>query len=125
MLQFDTYIGALCAIQDFLLVLIKDFATNEMLFVEILDILEAAMDMAFKKAGLKGIQAQFENLYLIQKELSRGLCLGTKCRNASGSWESQKESQNRDMNQNNELRIGGDKFVIAFQDEIKLKNNLK
>jgi hypothetical protein len=83
-LQFDTYIGALCAIQDFLLVLIKNFATNEMLFVEILDILEAAMNMAFKKMGLNGIHAQFENLYLIQKEFSRGLCRGTKCRSGRG-----------------------------------------
>jgi hypothetical protein len=62
---------------------------------------------------------------LIQKEFSRGLCRGTKCRSGRGWWESQKESQNRDMNQNNELKIAGDKFVIAFQDEMKLKNNFK
>jgi hypothetical protein len=69
-LQFDISLGVFRAIQDFLLVFVEDLATNELLFAEILNTLEAAMGLVFKKVGLSGIQAQLENLHLIQEESS-------------------------------------------------------
>jgi hypothetical protein len=77
-LQFDIPIGVFHAIRDFLLVFVEDLATNELLFAEILDALEAAIGLVFKKVGLSGIQAQLENLHLIQEESSQWLCPGAK-----------------------------------------------
>jgi hypothetical protein len=66
--QYENYIAVFRAIEDLFLVLVGDTSTNELLFGEILDTLESAMSLVFRKPNSATVDGQLENFLLILDE---------------------------------------------------------
>jgi hypothetical protein len=76
--QVGDHIAVIRTIQDMVLVLIGGESTNELLFSELLDTIEAALGLLFKKLNAEGVTAQIEDFYLLLDEtIHEGFALET------------------------------------------------
>jgi hypothetical protein len=75
-LQFDRYIVVIRSLQDMNLVLVGDLKINELLFAQILDTLDAAIELIFKKVSVDAFIKDLDNFYLMLDEaLDQGYVL--------------------------------------------------
>jgi hypothetical protein len=66
--QVGEHIAVIRTVQDLLIVLVGGLATNELLFAELLDTIESALGLIFKKVDSEGITAQIDDFYLLLDE---------------------------------------------------------
>jgi hypothetical protein len=66
--QFNEYIAVFRAVQDLFLIIVGAHSTNELLFGELIDTIETAMGLVFRKMTVDGVKAQIEDFYLILDE---------------------------------------------------------